>query len=206
MPGRGSAARLRWPSSPTATRSCSPAVGPAALAETAALAGRARREPSPSPPTSPTLAPSRALFDMTKRAFGRLDLLFNNAGTGAPPVPLEELTDRRMAAGRRRQPDRGVPLHPRGVPPDERSGSARRPHHQQRLDLGPRAAPQFGTLHRDQARHHRPHQIDRPGRAEIRHRLRPDRYRQRRHRDGGAHEDRRARRPTDRSPPSRRWT
>ncbi len=25
-------------------------------------------------------------------SFGRLDLLFNNAGTGAPPVPLEDLT------------------------------------------------------------------------------------------------------------------
>ncbi|MBI2879654.1 MAG: SDR family oxidoreductase [Candidatus Rokubacteria bacterium] len=34
----------------------------------------------------------RALFARTKEAFGRLDLLFNNAGTGAPPVPLEELT------------------------------------------------------------------------------------------------------------------
>ena len=34
----------------------------------------------------------RALFDSTKGAFGRLDLLFNNAGTGAPPVPLEDLT------------------------------------------------------------------------------------------------------------------
>ena len=26
------------------------------------------------------------------REHGRLDLLFNNAGTGAPPVPMEELT------------------------------------------------------------------------------------------------------------------
>jgi NAD(P)-dependent dehydrogenase (short-subunit alcohol dehydrogenase family) len=34
----------------------------------------------------------RALFAQTKDRFGRLDLLFNNAGSGAPPVPLEELT------------------------------------------------------------------------------------------------------------------
>ena len=34
----------------------------------------------------------RALFDRTREAFGRLDLLFNNAGAGAPPVPLEELS------------------------------------------------------------------------------------------------------------------
>ena len=34
----------------------------------------------------------RALFEQTKTQFGRLDVLFNNAGTGAPPVPLEELS------------------------------------------------------------------------------------------------------------------
>jgi NAD(P)-dependent dehydrogenase (short-subunit alcohol dehydrogenase family) len=33
-----------------------------------------------------------ALFERTKETLGRLDLLFNNAGTGAPAVPLEELT------------------------------------------------------------------------------------------------------------------
>jgi len=34
----------------------------------------------------------KALFAQIKDRFGRLDLLFNNAGTGAPPVPIEDLT------------------------------------------------------------------------------------------------------------------
>ncbi len=33
-----------------------------------------------------------ALFDALKERFGRLDLLFNNAGTGAPGINLEELS------------------------------------------------------------------------------------------------------------------
>ena len=34
----------------------------------------------------------RALFAKTKETFGRLDVLFNNAGISAPPIPLEDLT------------------------------------------------------------------------------------------------------------------
>ena len=33
-----------------------------------------------------------ALFASAVRHFGRVDLLFNNAGMGAPPVPMDELT------------------------------------------------------------------------------------------------------------------
>ncbi len=40
----------------------------------------------------------RALFGQTVEAFGRLDLLFNNAGSGTPPVPLEDLTYEQWSA------------------------------------------------------------------------------------------------------------
>jgi len=33
-----------------------------------------------------------ALFDRLEAAFGRLDLLFNNAGMGTPAIPMDELT------------------------------------------------------------------------------------------------------------------
>ena len=34
----------------------------------------------------------RDLFSKSMESFGRLDVLFNNAGTSAPPVPMEDLT------------------------------------------------------------------------------------------------------------------
>jgi NAD(P)-dependent dehydrogenase (short-subunit alcohol dehydrogenase family) len=34
----------------------------------------------------------KALFAKAKENFGRLDVLFNNAGIGAPPVPMEDLS------------------------------------------------------------------------------------------------------------------
>lgn len=62
-----------------------------ALEQTAAQAGSgARVLVVPTDVADP--ASVRALFDRTVQTFRRLDLLFNNAGTSAPPVPLEDLT------------------------------------------------------------------------------------------------------------------
>jgi NAD(P)-dependent dehydrogenase (short-subunit alcohol dehydrogenase family) len=63
-----------------------------ALEETLALAGdnAARAIVVPADVTDP--ASVRSLFEQTRKSFGRLDLLFNNAGTGAPPIPLEDLS------------------------------------------------------------------------------------------------------------------
>ena len=40
----------------------------------------------------------RALFARTKASFGRLDLLFNNAGIGAPAIPMEDLSYEQWSA------------------------------------------------------------------------------------------------------------
>jgi NAD(P)-dependent dehydrogenase (short-subunit alcohol dehydrogenase family) len=62
-----------------------------ALAETAALAGEAAARTLAHPTNVADEASVKALFEATRARFGRLDLLFNNAGTGAPPAPLEDL-------------------------------------------------------------------------------------------------------------------
>jgi len=62
------------------------------LEETASLAGEAAGRALPHPTNVADPASVAALFEATKARFGRLDLLFNNAGTGAPPVPLEDLS------------------------------------------------------------------------------------------------------------------
>jgi NAD(P)-dependent dehydrogenase (short-subunit alcohol dehydrogenase family) len=61
------------------------------LAEVAAESGAgARALAVPTDVSDP--ASVQALFEATVKAFGRVDLLFNNAGVNAPGVPLEDLT------------------------------------------------------------------------------------------------------------------
>ena len=62
---------------------------PDALAETAAAIGT---DPVVQPTDVTDVSSVDALFAAIDQRFGRLDLLFNNAGVGAPPVPLDELT------------------------------------------------------------------------------------------------------------------
>ncbi|GMV57622.1 MAG: 3-oxoacyl-ACP reductase [Betaproteobacteria bacterium] len=63
-----------------------------ALDETIRLAGQDAQR-ALAVPTDVTQAESvRALFDAVVARFGRLDLLFNNAGSNAPGVPLEDLS------------------------------------------------------------------------------------------------------------------
>ena len=62
------------------------------LRETAAKAGAASSRALVVPTDVTQPASVRDLFAQTKEVFGRLDLLFNNAGINVPAVPLEELT------------------------------------------------------------------------------------------------------------------
>lgn len=62
-----------------------------ALDQTATESGAAKNAlVMPTDVTSPDSV--KALFAKTKQTFGRLDVIFNNAGVSAPGVPLEDLT------------------------------------------------------------------------------------------------------------------
>ena len=101
-----------------------------ALEDTAAQAGEARSRTLLVPTDVTDPASIKALFAKTKETFGRLDLLFNNAGVGAPSVPLEDLTYEQWKTSRGHQPDRLIPLYTGSVQDYEGPRPQRRAHHQ----------------------------------------------------------------------------
>jgi NAD(P)-dependent dehydrogenase (short-subunit alcohol dehydrogenase family) len=64
---------------------------PEPLQETATLAAQNARNALVAPADVTDPAAVHALFARVHTEFGRLDVLFNNAGVTAPPVPLEDL-------------------------------------------------------------------------------------------------------------------
>jgi NAD(P)-dependent dehydrogenase (short-subunit alcohol dehydrogenase family) len=63
-----------------------------ALDETVAMAGAAKGSAIAVPTDITDPAAVSALFSQAEQAFGRLDLLFNNAGAGIPSAELEDVT------------------------------------------------------------------------------------------------------------------
>ena len=111
------------------------------------------------------------LFAQIKSNFGRVDMLFNNAGGGTPTTNFGDFTYEMWRRVVSVNLDAHVPLRQCRVPHDARPVAARRAHHQQRLHLGARAAGGFRRLHRVQARGDRADQVDLARRPRIRHLL-----------------------------------
>ena len=70
-----------------------------------------------------------ALYTALRARFGRLDLLFNNAGVSLAASP-DELSFRGLVAGGVDQPDRVLPVRAGRLPADARADAAGRPDHQ----------------------------------------------------------------------------
>ena len=131
------------------------------------------------------------LFAKTQRKFGRLDVLFNNAGIGAPRgIALEDLTYEQWQAV--------VDTNLTGVFLCIREAfklmKDQRPMGGRIINNGSISAhvprPNSRAVHSDQARSDGPHQIRRARRAQVRYRLRANRHWQRSNRHDRAHASR----------------
>jgi NAD(P)-dependent dehydrogenase (short-subunit alcohol dehydrogenase family) len=108
-----------------------------ALEETAAMLKAIGAESVVLPTDITDPAQVRAAFDATVKAFGRLDVVFNNAGVNAPGIPLEDLSFEQWKSV--------VDTNLTGVFLG--------------IQESPCAAPEFRALHRNKACSDWPHQV-----------------------------------------------
>ncbi len=76
------------------------------------------------------------MFETIAEAFGRVDLLFNNAGIGFKTATIDEVPVEVWTRSGRGQPDGFLPCRARGLCRDAQAAADGWPHHQQWLDLG----------------------------------------------------------------------
>ena len=155
----------------------------AMLEETAALAKASPPEMLVVPTDVADPAAIAALFDAVKSTYGRIDLLFNNAGISTRNIPIEDLTPRcngrnvvacvdRIAFSARST--RFAMMKSQERPPGAGASSTTARSRPMCRGETPRRTPRPSTLDRG------PHPVPVARRARIRHRVRPDRHRQRR--------------------------
>jgi NAD(P)-dependent dehydrogenase (short-subunit alcohol dehydrogenase family) len=121
-----------------------------------------------------------ALFAKTMETYGRLDVLFNNAGMGAPPVNFEDLSLEQWQAvvNTNLTGPFLCTQHAFRIMKDQNPRGGRIINNGSISAHAPR--PVLRGLHLDQARDHGSHQGLQPRRPQVRYRGRPGRHRQRR--------------------------
>ena len=126
----------------------------------------------------------KALFAKALDAFGRLDLLFNNAGTGAPPVSLEALTLEQWQSVVDVNLTGAFLCTREAMRIMKNQNPMGRAYHQQRLHIGPNSASKLRALYGHQARYDGSDQVHGFGWTQVRHRMWSDRRGERRYSNG----------------------
>ena len=120
--------------------------------EATAMEGKASGAPTLVVPTDVADPDAvKNLFAKTKEKFGRLDLLFNNAGFGGPPVLLEDLPYEKWKAVVDTNLTGAFLCTQEAFKIDEGARTSRRADHQQWIHLGTCSASEFRGLYFDQA-------------------------------------------------------
>ena len=130
-----------------------------------------RVEVTHSPADMSSAASIAKMMATTLEAFGRLDVLVNNAGI-QHVAPLDAIPAAEMGRDPRDQSIVRVPHDAAGAPRD--AGEQVRPHHQHRVGARPRRLALQGGLRGGKARHRRPDQDDGAGNRRRQHHLQRD--------------------------------